>query len=309
MQEIFKKKYSRKAFFMVLVPALVLVGVFRYLILPCFDPSLKIGWYPFFSSLLDGLLFSTIVTVFIGIFIYSLTPEVVKSSKIDVTDPRELPDLFETAFSKTEIWWYKGGCGRYFRTKTLPEMASRARSSSLSREIKAVILDPMNTSLCEAHAIYRKSTASAKKEKREWDLAKVRNELCATIVSVLIAQRNEQMLRISLSLVSHYSAFRIDLSNDYVIITKEDRKAPAIICSSGSYFYKSYKDEMVLSENQGKRVAALSCGDYDEENLSGANVQAILKDVDLIHSDMMDKDFEDIARICKERDNPYGKSS
>lgn len=303
--DILEKSYPRKVFFVTVAILLGILVVVRYLVLPGIEPSVKTGWVFFLANISDGIIVSMFVTIFIGAFLFFLTPEAVKKSRIEIIEPRNLPELFEKAFPDTELWWYKGGCGRYFRTKTLPEMASWARRTSLSREVRVVILDPLNTALCEAHAIFRKSTASAKLDGQAWDLNKVRYELYATIVTVLITQLNETRLRIHLSLASHYSAFRIDLSSTSAIITKEDRKAPAIICYPENYYYKSYKEEIILSESQSEQVFPLVHENYDLKSLDKNQVEKILRDSELTYQGMSEEDFDEISRICREQINPY----
>ncbi|MCQ4316277.1 hypothetical protein [Stutzerimonas zhaodongensis] len=305
LNDILEKSYPRRAFFITVAALLGILVLIRYIILPELEPTVKTGLVIFLANISDGIIVSMLVTIFIGVFLFFLTPEAVKKSRIEITEPRNLPELFEKAFPVAELWWYKGGCGRYFRTKTLPAMACWARRTSLSREVRVVILDPLNTALCEAHATYRRSTASAGLDEHTWDLNKVRHELYATIVTVLITQSNEPRLRINLSLASHYSAFRIDLSSTSAIITKEDRKAPAIICHPENYYYKSYKEEIILSESQSRHVPPLAHGSYDLNYLDKSSVEKILSDSKLIYQGMSEEDFDKIAITCREKLNPY----
>ncbi|MEZ9893427.1 hypothetical protein AB4356_13720 [Vibrio lentus] len=306
MKEILEKNYSRKMFFKSVVIISVLLIFSRYFALPYFYPEeVKTGLAVFLSTFLDGLLVSLIITVVIGAFLFWIKPEEMKNATIDIAEPRELPELFETAFPISDIWYYKGGCGRYFRTKTLPEMALWARKKSISREIRAVVLNPLDMRLCEKHATYRKSTASVAKESGRWNNFKVRTELCATIFSTLVYQVEEPMLRINLSLSSSYSVFRIDLSNDYAIITKEDRSSPAIICHSGTHFYRSYKDEVLMASNQGINVKKLNRSELNMDAVTGALVKDVLCEVELVDSNMDDEFFSEVARILNENKNPY----
>jgi len=174
MNDILNKKYSRKIFLCTVSSIALILILCRYFLLPIIDQTIKTGWVIFFTNITDGLLVSLLVTVFIGVFLFWITPDEIKEAKIKISEPRELPELFDSSFPTTNLWWYKGGCGRYFRTKTLPQMASWARKNSHSREIIAVILDPSNNELCENHANYRRSTASSLLERSKWDAEKVR---------------------------------------------------------------------------------------------------------------------------------------
>lgn len=305
LNEILEKRHIRNWFFIIV--ALLVVGFLeiRYGYLPTQDNSLATGWTILFANIIDGIIVSIIATIFIGVFLFLITPEVVRKSSISIVEPRALPELFEKAFFSSEIWWYKGGCGRYLRTKTLPMMAKWARKSSHSREIRVIIIDPANDELCEAHATYRRSTASGQSEKTKWDAESVRNELYATIITTLIYQINEPLLRISLSLTCHFSTFRIDLSKEYVIITKEDRKAPALRCDSNTFFYQSYKDEIVLSQNQSKYVGKLICATYVLKSITPEAVKKILGQIGMMNPKLSEDSYNKIAQLCKEQLNPY----
>lgn len=305
LEAILTNRRSRHIFAVTTIAlTLLLIGA-RYAILPRFDSSIKTGPAVFLSTLSDGILISLIVTVAIALFAHVMTPDIVRKARIEVIDARDLPNRFKAAFLTTESWWYKGGCGRYLRTKTLPEMAKGARSESLSREVRIVILDPELSKLCRTHAEFRRSTASAERDV-SWSEQRVRNELYATIVVVQITRVNEPRLRITLNLATHYSAFRIDLSDTGAIITKEDRNAPAIVCEPGTYYYKSYKEEIILAETQCREIKKAEIGIHTVERLTAQDVRSILKQSDLSAPDLSCADLQHIADICKNGKNPYG---
>ncbi|MBU9863707.1 hypothetical protein, partial [Rahnella aceris] len=249
MNEILRRSHTRKLFYGSMLLIILFILAIRYCVLPCIYPNTASDFGGFYALLLNGIITSLLTTIAIGSFMYWIQPKTMNNAKIEIEDQKALKEIFEAAFFSTEIWYYKGGCGRYFRTKTLPSIASAARQKSQSREILVVILDPTNDDLCLKHALYRSGMASQQVEKDEWNIEKVQSELFATIVTTVVTQVQQPLLRLSISLCSHYSSFRIDLSDDYAVITKEDRNAPAIICNKGTYFYKSYKDEVILSLN------------------------------------------------------------
>jgi hypothetical protein len=305
MKDILNKKYSRKLFFSIVSGIAVILILCRYFVLPAIDQTITTGFLVFFTNISDGLLVSLLVTVFIGIFLFWITPDNVKETKMEVVESRAIPELFETSFPTTKQWFYKGGCGRYFRTATLPKMATWARQASESRHIVAVILDPTNDELCESHANYRKGTASAALEEEKWTGEKVRVQLCATIITTLAYQVEEPLLNIELYLCGCFSVFRIDLSTDYVVITKEDRNAPAVVYPNSSPFYNSYKDEILFSYKQAKKVRALKQTELAIDSLDENQVGNILDEIGL-KTPNMTKDFcAQVANVCKGKLNPY----
>ncbi|MGQ0816655.1 hypothetical protein ACT4ZR_13510 [Acinetobacter baumannii] len=303
MQEILKAKYSRRVFLYIIFGSVFFLLVLRYWVFPTIPNE---NFQKFLLNFSDGIVYSLLSTLFIGLFIYYFTPKIMSNASIEVVEPRQLNELFDQAFTSTKNWWYMGGCGRYFRTKTLPEMVKRSRIDSLSREIKVIILDPMNDELCQAHANYRASTASASLESDPWTSNKVQNQLYATIVNTLILQMQNYLLTIQLRLASHYSTFRLDLSDNYVIVTKEDRSAPAIICNLKNYYYQSYKVEILTIEKQSKEVQKITSQNYKIGELKKEDIRNILSEVSLLKNSLTDHDLTQIADICNKGENPYG---
>ncbi|WP_395302997.1 hypothetical protein SIM97_11140 [Pectobacterium zantedeschiae] len=305
MNEILRRKHTRDIFYTAMALFILLSLLLRYGILPHHYPNTASDFGGFLAFFLNGIVTSLLVTIIIGSFMYWIQPKSMNNAKIEIEDQKALKEMFEAAFSSTDIWYYKGGCGRYFRTKTLPEIALAARKKSQSKEVLVVILDPTNYDVCEKHAIYRSGMASQQVEKDKWDLFKVQSELFATIVSTVVTQAQEPLLRLSISLCSHYSSFRIDLSDNYAVITKEDRNAPAIICHKGTYFYKSYKDEVILSLNQSRILKKIKEAKFKISEIDSHHVKNILEELELKCDFLNDDDLNRIAKICQEKDNPY----
>lgn len=108
---------------------------------------------------------------------------------------------------------------------------------------------------------------------------------------------SEPLLRIRLFFVDSFSAFRLDISDQYVIVTKEDKEASALKADAGTYFYDSYKDDVRLTERQGSEIKSPGLelngpisepllrdvikrvGLVDEATLDGLDVEYILQGV------------------------------
>lgn len=269
----------------------------RFLVLPQFDQELEANIAKFSAALLDGLVISLIVTVLIGSFVFWLTPEILKKSVMDVIEPKEIGPLLKKSVTDTRVWIYKGACGRYTRATTLPALASAAKHEGLGRDVRITVLNPNNDELCAEYATYRRSLKSANNG-HPWTESKVKEEVIATVVSALRFRHEEPLLRIELYLIDHFSAFRLDISDQYVIVTKEDKEAAGLRADSGTYFYDSYKDDVRLSERQSINVNyqnEIPLGDalteealrslilearlVDEEKLAGLDLGAIRESI------------------------------
>jgi len=302
MHEILNKKHYRRAFYVIFAVLVILILILRYSVLPLFDQNLQAAIVPTIASFADKILTSLVVTVAVGSFIFWLTPDIMSRSQMEVIEPRSISDLLEQAMKRTDVWWLKGGCGRYFRSMTLPEIAKAARGSSSTREINVLILDPRNEKLCAAYATYRGSLRSAKGEK-SWTVSRVRNELYATLICIQIATYEEPLLRINLGLINVFSSFRFDLSSEYVIVTKEDKYAPAMRCDKETFFYKSYLDEMVIAHKQSSKLPNVekvpSRNELDQNLTKELLVQMGLG------TTIEDSDITEVLSLVKKLENPY----
>jgi len=294
MDEILSKAHYRRAFYVVVLLLLALALVMRFWVLPVYEPALKVSATAILASLLDNLAVSVFVTVAIGSFVFWLRPEIMKRSVIEVIEPKQINRLLKTAAETSSSWIYKGTCGRYTRATTLPKFAQAARAAGIGRDVTICILNPRNSALCAAYATYRRSLKSGNGTR--WTQQMVQQEAIATAVTALKFMYSEPLLRIRLFFVDSFSAFRLDISDQYVIVTKEDKEASALKADAGTYFYDSYKD-VRLTERQGSEIKSPGLelngpisepllrdvikrvGLVDEATLDGLDVEYILQGV------------------------------
>lgn len=246
MQEILSRRHYRRLFFAIVLLVLAFALLVRFLVLPQYDPSLSLSFSAFLASLLDNLVVSTFITVLIGGFIFWITPDIVKRSQLEIVEPKQISPLLKEAAATSKFWIFKGASGRYTRAVTLPVLAEAARVEGIGRDITVCILNPKNDRLCAAYATYRRSLRSG--STTSWSQQVVQEEVLATAVLILKYQFSEPLLRIHLFFIDSFSAFRLDISDRYVIITKEDLGASALRADAGTYFYDSYKDDVRLTE-------------------------------------------------------------
>ena len=249
MEEILSKHHYRKTFFSIVLLILVLSLVLRFYTLPYYNPSLKYSYSAFFALILDNLVVSLFISVFIGAFIFWITPKIVKRSVMEVVDPNQINPLLKLAASSTKFWIYRGACGRYTRATTLPMLAEAAKTEGIGRDITIYLLNPRNEGLCEEYATYRQSLKSGNKQ-GAWTQQIVQEEILATAICALKYHASQPLLRVQVFFVDNFSVFRLDVSDIYVVITKEDKDASALRADAGTYFYESYKDDIRLIERQ-----------------------------------------------------------
>ncbi|WP_180089187.1 MULTISPECIES: hypothetical protein [unclassified Acinetobacter] len=252
MDNILQKGHYRKTFYILIGVILLFSIIVRLFVIPYLAGS-SVSWSTFFTSFFDNFIVTLIITVFIGSFIFWLTPKNAFRAKMEVIEAKEINPTLKSVLASTKCWIYKGTCGRYTRATTIPKLAEAARNSSFGRDITICLLNPSNEKLCNEYAIYRKSLKSAN-ALNPWTKKTVQEEIIATVVVVLKYTYLQPLLRINVYFVDHFSAFRLDISDSYVIVTKEDKEASALKADAGTYFYDSYKDDVRLTERQSKSL-------------------------------------------------------
>lgn len=303
MDAILEKKHYRNVFYLIMGLILLLTVLLRVFTIPYYF-GIPVEWKSFFLSICDNFIVSLIITIIIGCFIFWLTPDNVVRSKIEIIEPKEINPTLKSVLSTTKNWIYKGTCGRYTRATTLPRLAEAARKSGFGRDITICLLNPKNEKLCKEYAIYRKSLKSADPNK-PWTQESVQEEIIATAVVALKYIYLEPLLRINIFFMDHFSAFRLDISDSFVIVTKEDKEASALKADAGTYFYDSYKDDVRLTERQsinlGHFPALIFNGDVDETKL-----KEVLLDTNLFDSSVLSQaSIQSILEKINKPKDPY----
>ena len=302
LEELFERPRTRRIFFAAIIGIVTLLLIARYFALPTFDSSLTQGGLPLIAKIAEDLSATILVTVTIAAFLWWITPSRVRNSGIAVVEPRELKVHFNEALATSSEWQFFGGCGRYFRSAVLVEMQKRARSESTSKRIGVVILNPENTILCEKHARYRSGTRRGKNE-GNWTTSRVKQELLATIVITKRFAHSEGLLDIQIYVADHFSGFRVDISQNCAIETREDPTAPALLSEKGSYYYSALSDEYRLWRNQSREITN---GEVECESVTDLkSLKHALLTLNLEKHGLTDTELEEVLATIKLPKNPY----
>lgn len=306
METILKTRHYRLAFYSIVLLASVLLALLRFHTLPELAILNKSGGKEFLALLLEGLLVSLIVTTCIGSFIFWITPRTVANSVMEVVHPKDIGPLLKEATNISEFWIYKGACGRYTRSTTLPKMAAAAKNEGIGRDVSIIIIDPTLDMVCDEYATYRSSLKSAN-ETAPWTRNSVKEEIIGTAVSAALYARTEPLLGVTLHLMQSFSAFRLDISQGDVIVTKEEKTASALRAQSGTYFYKSYKDDVRLAKRQARAID-LSQSKLHTDELTPASIEKFATEVlNISKTDQLD--YTRIVELAKNPHSPYERTS
>jgi hypothetical protein len=304
MDNILMRPGTGKQFLVITGLLLTVVVLLRFLLVPRFDPSLWVHAPRFFAAILDEAFSALFVTVVLGLFVFWLTPKTMRTANVEEVTPHDIRPLLQRVALGSSRWWFRGGIGRYTRATTLPLMAQGARAGNMRREVGIQILDPTNQVVCQEYARYRDGVNSAAHEAEQWTMRRVQRELYVTILAAYKMKAQEPMLSIQVVLSNWYSSFRLDVSDDCVVVTKEDPRAPAMRSDQGSYLYNAYLDDIRLTESQGKRLGDTPT-DFDPYNLTPGRVRALFEHLQIAIHDLDEPMLRSIVEIAAAGKDPY----
>lgn len=254
-------------------------------------------------AIIDNLLVALVTSISITLLLLWFTPPNIESAIMEVVESPRISEILKRGRNRAMEYWYKGNTGRYFRSITLPALAREARLDNSTKNVFLLILDPTKHNACEYYALFRQRLRSAKKE-NFWSEKRVQCELNATIVSAYAWKAQEPALNIKVALVNVVSLFRIDFSSNLVLITREDERQPALMCETSSLFYKSYREDLVVSFQQARVLSDSVKGTY-LQNLNTRSVRDLIFALGLDDQELSDADINNIINIVKKAESPY----
>lgn len=299
MEKLFMSKYSRKLFYFFSSLFLIILLVMRLFILPLVPFSESLNTIT--NTIIDATFSTVLSTILIASLAFWLTPRVVHNSQVDIIEPREIGHMLRQA-RETDEYWFSGSTARFTRSTTIPELAKQARKSNFSKRIKMQILSPENNETLAAYVEYKNRVRRGKKD--PWTIRRARNELLATILAAYTWRTEEPLLEIEIGLKDNVSFFRIDLSKQLAVITKEDPQEPALKFDSGTFFYNSYLEELRFSLKQSRKLNANIWG-FPKDELIPENVRVFFNNLNLSLSEVNEDDINEIITLAKEAKNPY----
>lgn len=294
---------DRKKFYPSFLLFLLILILLRLFVIPSItSENDKNQVYDIINSTLDALFSTSFATVAIAELIGFFIPNIIKISRIETIEPIEIKKEFRESLSTTTSWHYRGGCGRYNRSVTIPELGKRSLSDNVTHNITIQIIDPSNSELCMKYSDYRNSLKSARTNK--WSPQKVKIDLLATIAICYINKNIYPKLEIKIGLLQTFSIWRIDLSDKQAIITKEEKSESALKCVEKTLFYNSYNEDLLLSLKHSKILEAEQ-NKLQKDNLSIQSLRSFFNKLKIGKIKLSDLDYQEIIKIIEKPVNPY----
>lgn len=131
--------------------------------------------------------------------------------------------------------------GRHFRAEILPVLAGQAIKERRPIRLEVVLLDLRDKDICEKYANFRKTSSF---DRSIWSTSYVQIEILATILQLICTSKTHPgLIDIHLFLSKRLSSFRIEGSNDLILVTREDPKDTASRYSSDHREFGAYITE------------------------------------------------------------------
>ena len=227
------------------------------------------GWFnDFWTSITENLAAGLIVAMVTSWLILLISPKRQVEEDLSPLAPWNIHEALMAPLAETKNYWFRGRSGRFMRQTVMPALFEAGMREAQRRQFSILLPDPDDTATLEAYAHYRNSLES---EKSFWNSERVRVEVVATILMATYLSNKNQFFNADIFLKSDFALFRMDMSDDALIMTREDPKWPAIICSGRSKFYASYQEEFRIEAENGIKLdpAKASLPDsYDESHVN-----------------------------------------
>lgn len=247
---------------------------------------------------------SLLVSTVISMFILWVAPKKVLNARVEILQPYEINSCHLESRKKTTQWWYNGGSGRYTRNVTLPSLAKSCRDENCSIDVRIQILNPENQNLCKLYADYRNGLKSSKGEKRTTE--DVQYDLLSTIICAYYWKEVQTNLNVIMYLKNHFSPFRMELSDNLILITREDPLDPAIVYRKDSFYYAAYRNDLDHGCKQCSRIDFNINYDINEGNLTANDIKQILIRLK-IFSTISDEESKKVLDKFNDKTTPYTK--
>lgn len=302
MVAVLQHKSRRTSFLLIVSAVILIIFLLRLYVIPTHFPN-QSAPSSYLISFLDNVSISLIGSVLLALFLFKIEiPE--EEKKHEIVEAGRLKEIFARAHLQSNFWFFSGGTGRYTRSVTIPTMSKTSQDLNESRVIKLILLDPFDLTACDKYAKFRNGLRSGKDSKLTWTKEYVRNEILATISAAVLHKSKNPLLEITIFLKPNFSTMRLDLNQLNCLVTKEDKKEPALLSPSSTFLYRTYKEEIFHLSKQCKELEIKSIYlNKSYADVSPVDIKQILSGTNI---EVSEDDFDRIAKILNENENPYG---
>lgn len=156
------------------------------------------------------------------------------------------------------MFW--GRSGSFFRADQLRKMNSESEKGKKDILIKVVLPDPNNQKLVH---LYGRMMNSIGENTGTYDLL---SHVIATCIAGAIYESQNRRLKLEIFISNILPTYRIDLSNNGLILTQDDKKKSAIFFDADTEFYDLFRSNVLTECEMSKKL------DWDKSIFEGLDI-------------------------------------
>lgn len=165
--------------------------------------------------------------------------------------PSEIrPTLLDGVNATKKTYWFRGRSGRFLTGTVIPKLVKRSAGELRTLDMRVQMLDPSDADACEKYADYRRRIKVAREEETTRG---IQLEVLGHLISIHVA-KSESLLNVETYLQRVFALYRVDLNDDYAVITRERKSEPGIKVASSSPFFEFLVEDFRLMESQAVRL-------------------------------------------------------
>ena len=215
------------------------------------------GWdWKTLAGTADELIATIVVTFTIAVIFWRLYPDLLRNSPLKVVPAVAIGGTLKGLRQHATAYWFVGRTGRDFRVKALPILEANARTRGQPLQVTAIILDPTDPSICKRYALTR-NAARFRGRDDVWTAEKVKIEALASVVAIFQTAWRCSLVNVSVSLARTLSTFRMDMSDEGLLLTVEDDRHSALWFSAGTDFVSAFRREVEFQRDGSMTLSVL----------------------------------------------------
>jgi hypothetical protein len=224
-------------------------------------------------SVIDNLSAGIITAGVAAVLLFLVSPRISLDENLAVLDAWNINPALNKPLATTRLYYFRGRSGRWVRTQVLPTLVAAATRESVQRVVHMILPNPADTDVLRTYADYRNSLPHNPGD--VWTPERIRNEILATILEAGRLASGSMFFEAHVTLLNDFSLFRADLTDEALVLTREDPRMPGWFSTSSSKFYASYLEDLRMAERRGLPIQ-FSAYAYPAE-FKAADVESALR--------------------------------
>lgn len=196
----------------------------------------------------------------------------------------------------TTYYAFQGRTGRWTRSIAIPKLAEEASHRGTSTKVELYLPDPEEETFIAEYAEYRNTIDKAADGK--WSPDGAQNEILATVATAYFYRSKNALLDIEVIVSPGYPGFRINLTSEECILTREKPGQPALLMDKRSAAYGAMVENIKNARRIGRSVKLA------EAHSVGKAVEDFLR-AEFVSINLSDEKIADIMTRAKNTNKIY----